>query len=402
LGEFPAVLKRLRTQHGITQTELAKRLRIAKSTVSMYECGAREPDLETLEKIAETLCTDMNTLLGQSQTVMSRGTESAGSPGALTELRENFQNLSKRSKQELLDFSRYLLATQEQNKKFANTAYAVAFGGDTFSNELSDEEIREIGSMVKHYLQKKFVISSPHGSFIRREPLLWRMIFPERGGLQGSILSGPQNTSKEKLEKSLSIRLRYIWLNKDGGCLVYLGDTNELIERLHLTDYVMEELAFKYETQAQKLVFVREDLDEATKIYRILHETGHILLEHKADDSGLSAEREANLFAELCLAPTHAAWNWAAIICCATAVTGICIAVFIVGSEPHETISDFSLPAVAVGDDGSVPPSPAAGRTDCTTSAAPKRPQAKSSSIRGPAKNTISPIASMAGMEQTC
>lgn len=48
--------------------ELAEKLGVAKSTLSMYEVGKREPDFETLESIADFYNVDMNFLLGKSDT----------------------------------------------------------------------------------------------------------------------------------------------------------------------------------------------------------------------------------------------------------------------------------------------------------------------------------------------
>ncbi len=61
---FKDELRRLRKQDGLTQADLAIRLGIAKSTISMYECGNREPDFETLEAIADYFNVDMNRLTG--------------------------------------------------------------------------------------------------------------------------------------------------------------------------------------------------------------------------------------------------------------------------------------------------------------------------------------------------
>lgn len=46
--------------------EFAEKLSVAKSTISMYEVGKREPDFETLESIADFYNVDMNFLLGKS------------------------------------------------------------------------------------------------------------------------------------------------------------------------------------------------------------------------------------------------------------------------------------------------------------------------------------------------
>lgn len=50
---FKDELKKLRKQDGLTQGELAERLQVGRSTVSMWESGQREPDFETLEKISD-------------------------------------------------------------------------------------------------------------------------------------------------------------------------------------------------------------------------------------------------------------------------------------------------------------------------------------------------------------
>ena len=63
---FSAELRRLRKQDGLTQGDVARRLGIAKSTISMYECGRREPDFETLEAIADLFNVDMNQLTGHT------------------------------------------------------------------------------------------------------------------------------------------------------------------------------------------------------------------------------------------------------------------------------------------------------------------------------------------------
>lgn len=50
---FSSILRELRTAAGLTQSELAKRLKVAKSTISMYESGKRMPRFEDLEAIAD-------------------------------------------------------------------------------------------------------------------------------------------------------------------------------------------------------------------------------------------------------------------------------------------------------------------------------------------------------------
>ena len=65
MPDFSTVFKNLRKDNNLTQAELAKKLGVAPSTVGMYERGQREPDFETLEKIANCFSVNMNTLLGK-------------------------------------------------------------------------------------------------------------------------------------------------------------------------------------------------------------------------------------------------------------------------------------------------------------------------------------------------
>ena len=65
MGPFKDMLKYLRNRVKLSQSELAEKLGVAKSTISMYEVGKREPDFETLEAIADLFNVDMNFLLGK-------------------------------------------------------------------------------------------------------------------------------------------------------------------------------------------------------------------------------------------------------------------------------------------------------------------------------------------------
>lgn len=66
MATFKDMLKYLRNRDHLSQSELADKLGVAKSTISMYEVGKREPDFETLEAIADLFNVDMNFLLGKS------------------------------------------------------------------------------------------------------------------------------------------------------------------------------------------------------------------------------------------------------------------------------------------------------------------------------------------------
>ncbi len=60
LGERIAGLRR---QAGMSQAQLAQRLRISASAVGMYEQGRREPSAELLVSMAEVFCVTVDYLL---------------------------------------------------------------------------------------------------------------------------------------------------------------------------------------------------------------------------------------------------------------------------------------------------------------------------------------------------
>lgn len=65
MPEFKDMLKYFRMREGLSQSELAEKLGVSVSRISMYEVGKREPDFETEEKIADFFNTDLNTLRGR-------------------------------------------------------------------------------------------------------------------------------------------------------------------------------------------------------------------------------------------------------------------------------------------------------------------------------------------------
>ena len=64
---FGSRIKRLRTEHGHTQDELAKLVGVSRSTISMVERNERRPDDELLETIADIYNVDMDYLYGRQE-----------------------------------------------------------------------------------------------------------------------------------------------------------------------------------------------------------------------------------------------------------------------------------------------------------------------------------------------
>jgi transcriptional regulator with XRE-family HTH domain len=63
---FAKRLKRLREDAGMQQQDMAKVLKIAKSTYHNYETGKREPDIDTLKIIAEYFNVTVDYLIGKT------------------------------------------------------------------------------------------------------------------------------------------------------------------------------------------------------------------------------------------------------------------------------------------------------------------------------------------------
>lgn len=74
MNQFPEMLRALRRQAHMTQPELAEKLGVSRSAISMYECGTREPNFAMLETISTLFDVDMNTLTG-TQPVEQRVTD---------------------------------------------------------------------------------------------------------------------------------------------------------------------------------------------------------------------------------------------------------------------------------------------------------------------------------------
>ena len=96
---FPMRLKSLRQSFNLTQPQLADKLGLSRSTISMYELGSREPDFETLEAIADFFNVDMNYLVGGEGTDMDE---------SLIILNRNARNLSPEDRKKLLEAAKLI------------------------------------------------------------------------------------------------------------------------------------------------------------------------------------------------------------------------------------------------------------------------------------------------------
>ena len=59
---FAETLKRLRTQKGLSQRELAERMYVNRSTITRWESGSRLPDVEMISRLSQCLGINVGTL----------------------------------------------------------------------------------------------------------------------------------------------------------------------------------------------------------------------------------------------------------------------------------------------------------------------------------------------------
>ena len=112
MGDFQNIFRKLRTSSNLTQNAIAEKIGISRSTIGMYETGAREPDFETLEKIADYFNVDIDFLLGRTnQTTMLP--ETIGKYSRTHELDIIYEQLSDHNQRKVLTYSKNLLSTQQ-------------------------------------------------------------------------------------------------------------------------------------------------------------------------------------------------------------------------------------------------------------------------------------------------
>ena len=71
MGNLPENIIALRKEYNLTQEQLANKIGIAKSTISMYENGKRKPSFEALEALADFFNVNLGVLTGQELTYSS-------------------------------------------------------------------------------------------------------------------------------------------------------------------------------------------------------------------------------------------------------------------------------------------------------------------------------------------
>lgn len=106
LSTLADMMKVLRSREGLTQEEAAKKMGISRSALSNYEAAIREPDLETLELIADFYNCNMDTLVGKGSVVYTENSRHITE--ADKEILSVFNSLDKNKQNQLLQYAKFL------------------------------------------------------------------------------------------------------------------------------------------------------------------------------------------------------------------------------------------------------------------------------------------------------
>ncbi|TZE82596.1 helix-turn-helix domain-containing protein [Calorimonas adulescens] len=126
---FGDVLHRLRKEKHLTQRELADKLSISRSALSLYESNKREPDFATLKKIADFFNVSLDYLLDRE--VGNTSTNDYKIPDYISEVLKDpditqaFKELKNMSEEEIKSLAVHLYAiklmrTKEKESKGTN------------------------------------------------------------------------------------------------------------------------------------------------------------------------------------------------------------------------------------------------------------------------------------------
>lgn len=131
--DFKTRLKQLRTEKRINQRELAKFLKVAPSTISMYESGHREPNFEILEILADFFNVDMNYLLGKTDKTTKLIIENESNGFKIPVLGNVAAGIPISAVEDILDYEEVPISWQNQGEFFA-----LRIKGDSMENDIND------------------------------------------------------------------------------------------------------------------------------------------------------------------------------------------------------------------------------------------------------------------------
>lgn len=120
--KFSEILKLLRKEKKITQFQLSKNLNVTHGAIAMWETNKRQPDNETLIKIADYFNVTIDYLLGRSdEPTVRKDTEKEKAAVELTaeesKLLEIFRKLNVKNRMHVSAYAQVRLEDQESSTR---------------------------------------------------------------------------------------------------------------------------------------------------------------------------------------------------------------------------------------------------------------------------------------------
>lgn len=94
-------IKELRKDKGLTMKQFGEQIGMAESTISLYEAGKRQPDIETLNKIANYFNVTTDYLLGRTDDRNSRIIEDE--PIIIRRLRKGTDKMDEKQQEKMMN-----------------------------------------------------------------------------------------------------------------------------------------------------------------------------------------------------------------------------------------------------------------------------------------------------------
>lgn len=110
-------IKELREENSWTQTELAKKMDCAMSSIAMYEKGQRKPSMEVLIKLSEIFNCSTDYLLGKTD-IRNPGKQidDVLNEAMIGMSKEEYENLTETQKKQIRDFALFVRSQNEEKK----------------------------------------------------------------------------------------------------------------------------------------------------------------------------------------------------------------------------------------------------------------------------------------------
>lgn len=114
---FGERLKQFRESRGLTQEQLATAIGVAKTTVTGYERGNREPDVAKIKKLAAALGVSGDELLGTGQEKKPTPVSEDGLNNGAKAVLDACSGFTLDEWREMLHFAEYLVSKRTQEKE---------------------------------------------------------------------------------------------------------------------------------------------------------------------------------------------------------------------------------------------------------------------------------------------